>query len=71
MTYLHDAVTDGAVLPLPQKHQTYNDHSCYGDCDHQQTDQCAVPKAKILSQGAVRFLTGREAERERRYTACL
>ena len=66
--YLHDAVTDGAVLPLPQKHQADHDHSCYGHGNHQQANQCAAPEAEVLSQGAVGLLTGRaggsETERE-------
>ena len=58
MAYLHDAVTDSAVLPLPQKHQTDHNHSCYGHRDHQQADERAAPEAEVLSQGAEGLLTG-------------
>lgn len=50
---LYDAMTDGAVLPLPQKHQTDHNHSCYGHSDHQQANQCTAPKTEVLSQGAI------------------
>lgn len=56
LTHLHDAMTDGTVLSLPQKHQTDYNHSRYGDCNHQQANQCAAPKAEVLSQGAVGLL---------------
>lgn len=58
VAYLHDAVTDSAVLPLPQEHQTDHNHSCYGHRDHQQADERAAPEAEVLSQGAVGLLTG-------------
>lgn len=64
MAYLHDAMTDGAVLPLPQKHQTDHNHSCYGHRDHQQANQCTAPEAEVLSQGAVGLLKGRTSERK-------
>lgn len=59
VAYLHDAMADGAVLPLPQKHQTDHNHSCYGHRDHQQNNQRTAPEAEVLSQGAVGPLTGR------------
>lgn len=51
VAHLHDAVADGAVLPLPQKHQTDHNHSCYGHRYHQQTNQCAAAEAEVLFQG--------------------
>lgn len=65
VAYLHNAVTDGAILPLPQKHQADHDHSCYGHCDHQQADQSTAPEAEVLSQGAVWLLSGRTGEKEK------
>lgn len=62
LAYLYDAMTDGAVLPLPQKHQTDHNHSCYGHSDHQQANQCAAPKTEVLSQGAIGLLTCRTGE---------
>lgn len=57
--YLHYAMADGTILPLPQKHQTDHNHSCYGHGDHQQTNQCTAAEAEVLSQGAVGPLKGR------------
>lgn len=54
--HLHDAMADSAVLSLPQKHQTDHNHSRYGDCNHQQANQCAAPKAEVLSKGAIGLL---------------
>lgn len=56
-THLHDAMADGTVLSLPQKHQTDHNHSRYGDGNHQQANQCAAPEAEVLSQGAVGLLS--------------
>lgn len=64
VAYLHDAVTDGAVLPLPQKHQTDHNHSCYGHRNHQQANQRTAAEAEVLSQRAVGPLTGRTGERK-------
>lgn len=58
MAYLHDAMTDGAILPLPQKHQTDHNNSCYSHRDHQQANQCTAAEAEVLSQGAVGLLMG-------------
>lgn len=58
-SHLHDAVTDGAVLPFPQKHQADHNHGCYGHGDHQQADQGAAAKAEVLPQGAIGLLTSR------------
>lgn len=62
--YLHDAMTDGAILPLPQKHQADHNHSCYGHRDHQQANQCTAAEAEVLSQRTVGFLTGRVGVKE-------
>lgn len=64
VAHLHNAVTDGAILPLPQKHQADHDHSCYGHCDHQQADQCTAAEAELLSHGAVRLLSGRTGKKK-------
>lgn len=56
LTHLHDAMADGTVLSLPQKHQTDHNHSRYGDCNHQQANQRAAPEAEVLSQGVVGLL---------------
>lgn len=57
--YLHNAVADGAILPLPQQHQTDHNYSCYGHRDHQHNDQCTAPEAEVLSQGMVGPLADR------------
>lgn len=51
-TDLHNAVANGAILPLSKHHQTGHYHSCYGNRNHQQANQSAIPKAKLLPQGA-------------------
>lgn len=51
-------MTDSAILPLPQKHQTDHNNGCYGHRDHQQANQCAAAEAEVLSQGPIGLLTG-------------
>lgn len=60
-------MTDGAVLPLPQKHQADHYHSCYGHCNHQQANECAAPEAEVLSQGAVWLLQVEEQSKEMKH----
>lgn len=56
LAHLHNAVTDGAVLPLPQQHQTDHNHRRYGHRNHQQANQSAAPEAEVIHQGAERLL---------------
>lgn len=51
-------MADGAILPLPQKHQADHNHSCYGHGYHQQTNQRAAAEAEVLIQGPEGSLTG-------------
>lgn len=62
LTHLHNAVTDGAVLPFPQQHQTDHNHGRYGHCNHQQANQSAASEAEIIHQGAERLLLWSTAE---------
>lgn len=62
MAYLHNAMTDCAILPFPQKHQAGHNHSCYGHCDHQQANQYTATEAEVFSQRAVGLLTGRMSQ---------
>lgn len=59
-------MADSPILPLPQKHQTNHNHSCYGYCNHQQANQCTAAEVEILSQGTVGLLTGTTSESETR-----
>lgn len=62
LAHLHNAVTDGAVLPLPQQHQTDHYHRGDGHCNHQQANQSAASEAELIRQGAERLLLWSTAE---------
>lgn len=64
-SHLHNAVADGAVLPLPQQHQADDDDCGDRHGDDQQANQSTASKAEVLTQRTECFLLhkiGRERQ---------